>query len=143
MQDALRHQEGFIWIGLHEPENDAMTRLTAWAAIVAVPTMIGGIYGMNVGFMPELEWPLGYPLVMGLTIAVSGFLFMRFKRPCLEPRPRRQVAPAGEITRCSARYSSPDVPRCSSWRARSLPSPSKPPPRSRRPKRLRPSNGGC
>jgi len=61
-------------------QNDAMKRLTAWAAIVAVPTMVGGIYGMNFRFMPELEWPFGYPLVMGLTVAVCGFLFVRFKR---------------------------------------------------------------
>jgi len=61
-------------------QNDAMKRLTAWAAIVAVPTMVGGIYGMNFRFMPELEWPFGYPLVMGLTIATCGFLFTRFKR---------------------------------------------------------------
>jgi magnesium transporter len=61
-------------------QNDAMKRLTAWAAIVAVPTMVGGIYGMNFRFMPELEWPFGYPLVLGLTVAVCGFLFVRFKR---------------------------------------------------------------
>jgi magnesium transporter len=61
-------------------QNDAMKRLTAWAAIVAVPTMVGGIYGMNFKFMPELEWSFGYPLVMGVTVAACAFLFTRFKR---------------------------------------------------------------
>jgi len=61
-------------------QNDAMKRLTAWAAIVAVPTMVGGIYGMNFKFMPELEWSFGYPIVMGVTVTVCGILFTRFKR---------------------------------------------------------------
>jgi len=42
--------------------------------------MIAGIYGMNFEFMPELQWKLGYPLVMGFVAAVSGFLFYKFKR---------------------------------------------------------------
>ena len=61
-------------------QNEAMRRLTAWAAIIAVPTMAGGIYGMNFKFMPELEWTFGYPLVMGLTCSVCLFLYFRFKR---------------------------------------------------------------
>lgn len=61
-------------------QNEAMRRLTAWAAIIAVPTMAGGIYGMNFKFMPELEWVYGYPVVMGLTVGVCLFLYYRFKR---------------------------------------------------------------
>jgi magnesium transporter len=61
-------------------QNEAMRRLTAWAAIIAVPTMAGGIYGMNFKFMPELEWAYGYPVVMGLTISVCLLLYFRFKR---------------------------------------------------------------
>jgi magnesium transporter len=61
-------------------QNEAMKRLTGWAAIIAVPTMIAGIYGMNFKKMPELDWPLGYPLIMGLMIGVCAFLYIRFKR---------------------------------------------------------------
>jgi magnesium transporter len=61
-------------------QNDAMKRLAGWAAIFAVPTMIAGIYGMNFKFMPELDWPLGYPLIWALMLAACGFLYYRFKR---------------------------------------------------------------
>jgi hypothetical protein len=42
-------------------QNDSMKQLAAWAAIIAVPTMIAGVYGMNFRHMPELDWWLGYP----------------------------------------------------------------------------------
>jgi len=61
-------------------QNDAMKRLAGWAAIIAVPTMIAGIYGMNFKFMPELDWRLGYPLAMALMVGACGFLYYRFKR---------------------------------------------------------------
>ncbi len=61
-------------------QNDAMKRLAGWAAIIGVPTMIAGIYGMNFKFMPELEWALGYPVTMAVMLAACGFLYYRFKR---------------------------------------------------------------
>ena len=61
-------------------QNEAMKRLAGWAAIIAVPTMVAGIYGMNFKFMPELEWSLGYPVVMGIMLGACGFLYYRFKR---------------------------------------------------------------
>jgi len=61
-------------------QNEAMKRLAGWAAIFAVPTMIAGVYGMNFKFMPELEWQLGYPLVMGFMLGACGFLYYEFKR---------------------------------------------------------------
>jgi magnesium transporter len=61
-------------------QNDAMKRLAGWAAIIAVPTMIAGIYGMNFKFMPELDWALGYPVTMAVMLAACGFLYYRFKR---------------------------------------------------------------
>src|SRR5262245_22266777 len=61
-------------------QNDAMKKLAGWAAIFAVPTMIAGIYGMNFKWMPELETPLGYPVVMGVMLAACGFLYYQFKR---------------------------------------------------------------
>ena len=61
-------------------QNDAMKRLTGWAAIVAVPTMIAGIYGMNFQHMPEIHWAWGYPVVMGGMFATCVLLYVRFKR---------------------------------------------------------------
>ena len=55
-------------------------KISAWAAIIAVPTMIAGIYGMNFEHMPELRWQLGYPLVLAV-IAVACFgLYRSFRR---------------------------------------------------------------
>ena len=61
-------------------QNEDLKRLAGWAAIIAVPTMIAGVYGMNFKFMPELEWPFGYPVVMGIMFGACGFLYYRFKR---------------------------------------------------------------
>src|SRR3546814_3593065 len=55
-------------------------QLAAWAAILAVPTAIAGIYGMNFLHMPELHWGLGYPFALGLMASVCGLLYWRFKR---------------------------------------------------------------
>jgi magnesium transporter len=58
-----------------------MTRqLAAWAAILAVPTAIAGIYGMNFEFMPELHWKYGYYTVMAGILAICGGLWLRFRR---------------------------------------------------------------
>ncbi|MFJ3900931.1 magnesium and cobalt transport protein CorA [Streptomyces sp. NPDC090025] len=57
-------------------QNEDMRKITSWAAIVAVPTAVCGVYGMNFEHMPELEWTYGYPLVMG-TIAVVCFSIHR------------------------------------------------------------------
>jgi len=61
-------------------QNDAMKKLAGWAAIIGVPTMVAGVYGMNFKFMPELEWHYGYPAVMAVMIATCGFLYYRLKR---------------------------------------------------------------
>ncbi len=55
-------------------------KLAAWAAILAVPTAIAGIYGMNFKFMPELDWAYGYFVVLGGMIAICVGLFAAFKR---------------------------------------------------------------
>ena len=58
-----------------------MTRaLAAWAAILAVPTAIAGIYGMNFKFMPELEWKYGYPLIVGVIFLICVGLWLRFRK---------------------------------------------------------------
>ncbi|MBI4259451.1 MAG: magnesium/cobalt transporter CorA [Actinobacteria bacterium] len=60
--------------------NEVMKRLTSWAAIILVPTLIAGIYGMNFRFMPELDWRLGYAFALGLMLLSGLVLFRVFKR---------------------------------------------------------------
>jgi magnesium transporter len=55
-------------------------RLAAYAALVAVPTLIAGIYGMNFKNMPELSWTWGYPLALALMVGIDTVLWRRFKR---------------------------------------------------------------
>jgi magnesium transporter len=57
-----------------------MKRLTAYAALVAIPTLIVGIYGMNFQYMPELHWRYGYPACMAVMAALDGYLFARFRK---------------------------------------------------------------
>lgn len=61
-------------------ESETMKRLAAYAALVAVPTMIAGIYGMNFEYMPELHSKLGYPLTLAVMAAFDGYFFFRFRR---------------------------------------------------------------
>jgi magnesium transporter len=61
-------------------ENEVTKRLAAWAALIAVPTMVAGIYGMNFHFMPELRWKFGYPLVVGTIVTIDVYLAYRFKK---------------------------------------------------------------
>ena len=66
---------------LEQSRQGKITRqLAAWAAILAVPTAIAGIYGMNFDFMPELNWRYGYFVVVGAMALVCTGLFVRFKR---------------------------------------------------------------
>ena len=55
-------------------------RLAAYAALVAVPTMIAGVYGMNFEYMPELKWTFGYPLSILAMAVIDGVLFFRFRK---------------------------------------------------------------
>ena len=55
-------------------------QLAAWAGILAVPTAIAGIYGMNFKNMPELDTAYGYFAVLGLITVVCLLLYMRFKK---------------------------------------------------------------
>jgi len=61
-------------------ENETTKRLASYAALIAVPTMIAGLYGMNFEHMPELRWTLGYPVAIGIMAAVDVYLFWRFRR---------------------------------------------------------------
>jgi magnesium transporter len=61
-------------------ENETMKRLAAYGALVAVPTMIAGVYGMNFEHMPELKWTYGYPLSLFLMFGLDALLFLKFRR---------------------------------------------------------------
>jgi magnesium transporter len=61
-------------------QNEHTKRLAAWAAIIAVPTAIAGIYGMNFQFMPELGWQFGYALALGIMAVLCIGLWIGFKR---------------------------------------------------------------
>jgi magnesium transporter len=61
-------------------DNETTKRRAAYGALVAVPTMIAGVYGMNFEFMPELKWIWGYPLSVALMVAIDVYLFVRFRK---------------------------------------------------------------
>jgi magnesium transporter len=61
-------------------QNEDVRKISAIVAILAVPTMLAGLYGMNFEHMPELEWDLGYPLVLAVMVTVCFLLYRYFKR---------------------------------------------------------------
>ena len=61
-------------------QNDQTKKISAWAAIVVVPTLIAGIYGMNFDYMPELHWRYGYLLALSLMALLAFALYRNFKR---------------------------------------------------------------
>jgi magnesium transporter len=73
-QVALRQNE----VGMQQ--NADMRKISAWVAIVAVPTMIAGIYGMNFEYMPELTWTFGYPLALAVMAVACIALYRAFRR---------------------------------------------------------------
>ncbi|MCD7437766.1 magnesium and cobalt transport protein CorA [Streptomyces lincolnensis] len=61
-------------------QNEDMRKITAWAAIIAVPTMVCGVYGMNFDHMPELHWKYGYGMVIGVISVACLTLYRAFRR---------------------------------------------------------------
>src|SRR5476651_1472826 len=82
--DSLREVLAFAFeasLMAGQAQQNAITRkLAAWAAILAVPTAIAGIYGMNFQNMPELQWKYGYYAVITAIVAICCWLYFRFKR---------------------------------------------------------------
>src|SRR5215813_7732755 len=82
--DALREVLAFTFeasLMVGQAQQTVITRrLAAWAAILAVPTAIAGIYGMNFEHMPELKWQYGYYLVLGFIAVVCGTMFWQLRR---------------------------------------------------------------
>jgi magnesium transporter len=61
-------------------QNEQMKRVSSWAAILFAPTLVAGVYGMNFTHIPELDWPLGYPMAIGLMLLLGGTLYLIFKK---------------------------------------------------------------
>jgi magnesium transporter len=61
-------------------DSEVTKRLAAYGALITVPTLIAGVYGMNFDFMPELKWSFGYPLVVVAMVAIDVVLFFRFRK---------------------------------------------------------------
>ena len=61
-------------------QNEEVKKISAWAAILFAPTLIGTVYGMNFDVMPELHWSFGYPFALVLMVGVSVTLYAVFKR---------------------------------------------------------------
>jgi magnesium transporter len=61
-------------------DNRDVRRISAWVAIIAVPTMVFGLYGMNFEHMPELGWTYGYPAVVAVVLIICAIVYRRFKR---------------------------------------------------------------
>jgi len=61
-------------------DNEITKKLAAWAAIIAVPTMVAGIYGMNFEVMPELKWTWGYPMAVLSMVVIDFYLYYRFRK---------------------------------------------------------------
>ena len=61
-------------------QNEDMRKMSAWVAIIAVPTMIAGVYGMNFDHMPELHWQYGYAMAVGVMLTVCVSLWFWFRK---------------------------------------------------------------
>jgi Mg2+ and Co2+ transporter CorA len=94
ISEALQQEGTFVWLALHEPDaavlrqiqeefalhDLAVKRLAGWGAILAIPTVVFSLYGMNFRFMPELGWRFGYPLVLAGTVTGCLLLYWKLKR---------------------------------------------------------------
>ncbi|MFY7066338.1 magnesium and cobalt transport protein CorA [Nocardiopsis changdeensis] len=65
---------------LGKEQNEDVRKISSWAAVIAVPTMIAGFYGMNFDSMPELHWDYGYPLMMAVMVLISVLIYHRLRR---------------------------------------------------------------
>lgn len=80
MREMLQTAISVSFTLINLSESETTKRLAAWGALITIPTLIAGVYGMNFEHMPELKWTYGYPLVMGFMLAVCAGLFVAFKR---------------------------------------------------------------
>ena len=82
--DSLREVLAFAFeaslMSGQSQQNEITRKLAAWAAILAVPTALAGIYGMNFEHMPELRSPYGYPITIGVILTICSALYWRFRK---------------------------------------------------------------
>ena len=74
--DAMQFHLGLLSL----EQNDSVKKLAGWAALLALPTVVFSLYGMNFKVMPELNWPWAYPTVLGLTTLAAFLLHRRLKK---------------------------------------------------------------
>jgi hypothetical protein len=65
-------------------QNEEVKKISAWAAILFAPSIVGTVYGMNFDHMPELKWLYGYPFALGLMVAVGAALYLAFQTQPLD-----------------------------------------------------------
>jgi len=80
MREMLQTAISVSFTLINLAESETTKRLAAWGALITIPTLIAGIYGMNFNHMPELDWLLGYPFALGLMVVVDGYLIYRFRK---------------------------------------------------------------
>lgn len=73
---ALQVNLSMVTVG----QNEVVKRLASWAGLLAVPTLVASIYGMNFKHMPELDWKYGYPGMIGLSILLCALVFWRLRK---------------------------------------------------------------
>lgn len=80
LRDALSQILDVNAILVAQRQNEDMKKISAWAAILFAPTLIGAIYGMNFTNMPELNWRFGYPMSLAAMVALGTGLYIWFRR---------------------------------------------------------------
>ena len=78
--DAITNEDVQRLTEISLKQNDEVKKISAWAAIIFAPTLVGTIYGMNFDSMPELHWHLGYPLALVMMFGVGFVLWAAFRR---------------------------------------------------------------
>ena len=80
MREMLQTAVSVSFTLINLSESETTKRLAAWGALITIPTLIAGIYGMNFEHMPELGWVMGYPFALALMIGIDAYLIYRFKK---------------------------------------------------------------
>lgn len=80
MREMLQTAISVSFTLINLSESETTKRLAAWGALITIPTLIAGIYGMNFQHMPELTWVFGYPFALALMVGIDAYLIYRFKK---------------------------------------------------------------
>ncbi len=80
MREMLQTAISVSFTLINLAESETTKRLAAWGALITIPTLIAGVYGMNFEHMPELKWLFGYPFAVGMMVAIDGYLVYRFRK---------------------------------------------------------------